>query len=112
MLRPQGPRSFREKFSGGDKMASHGPGKVQGDHPEIICAYASSALAAVFIRYVAGVAHPIYGHVVLALFALGGFLAAYLLIAGSRIEPAAKAANIIGAAVVSGICFAVVSYFL
>ena len=75
-------------------------------------AYASGAAAAIVIRYVASVAHPVFGHAVLALFAVLGVLAAYLLIARSGLDETQKAANIIGAAVVAGICFAIVSYLV
>jgi uncharacterized membrane protein YeiB len=81
--------------------------KVIADHQDILCAYASSALAAILIRYVASVRHPVYGHLLLALMAVCGILAAYLLIAQSKVEPNTKAANVIGAAIVAGICFAV-----
>ena len=59
-----------------------------------------------------GVAQPTFGHAALALIAVLGFLAAFLLIARADVEPGAKAANVMGAAVVSGICFAIVSEFL
>jgi hypothetical protein len=78
----------------------------------LLGAYASSALATVIIRYVAGVSEPSFYHVALALIAVLGFLAAFLLIARAGVEPGAKAANVIGAAVVSAICFAIVSEFL
>lgn len=84
--------------------------KAMAGHQDLICAYASGALAAMILRYVASVAHPVYDHVALALIAMCGILAAYLLIAQSKIAPEAKAANVIGASVVSGIFFAVVSY--
>jgi hypothetical protein len=78
----------------------------------LLGAYASSALATMIIRYVAGVTQPTFGHAALALIAVFGFLAAFLLIARADVEPGAKATNVIGAAVVSVICFAIVSEFL
>jgi hypothetical protein len=47
---------------------------------------------------------------VLALLAVVGFVTGFLLIARSSVEPAVKAATVMGAAVVSGLCFALVSY--
>jgi len=85
---------------------------VATDRTELIGAFASSALAAIIIRYVASVQHPVFGHVVLALLAVVGFVAAYLLIAASDTTPDTKAGIIIGSAVVAGICFAVVSYLV
>ncbi len=84
--------------------------KATSDHKYLIAAYVSSALATIAIRYVASVAHPSIAHVVLSLLAVVGFVAAYLLIARSSVEPGVKAGTVIGAAVVSGLCFAVVSY--
>ena len=78
------------------------------DHQDLICANASGTLAAMTLRYVASVPHLVYDHVPLALLAVLEILAAFLLIAQSKVQ--AKAANVIGAAVVAGICFAVVSY--
>ena len=85
---------------------------VTSDHTDLIGAFVSSALAAVVIRYVASVQHPVFGHLVLALFAVAGFLAAFLLIGRSKAALEVKAGSIVGAAVVSGICFAVVSYLV
>ena len=84
--------------------------KATSDHKDLVGAYVSSALATIVIRYVATVGHPSMVHVVLALLALVGFVAAYLLIARSSAEPGVKAGTVVGAAVVSGVCFALVSY--
>ncbi len=82
------------------------------ERQDVVLAYACGAVAAIVIRYVASIAHPAFGHAVLALFAVAGILAAYLLIARADLEPDMKAAHIIGAAVVAGICFSVVSYLV
>ena len=84
--------------------------KATTDHKDLLGAYASSALATIVIRYVASVGHPGIVHVVLALLAVVGFVSAFLLIARSSVEPAVKAGTVMGAAVVSGLCFALVSY--
>ena len=84
--------------------------KATTDHKDLLGAYASSALATIVIRYVASVGHPSIVHVVLALLAVVGFVSAFLLIARSGVEPAVKAGTVMGAAVVSGLCFALVSY--
>jgi hypothetical protein len=79
-------------------------------HQGVVCAYGSGALSVIIMRYAANVVHPTFGHAVLALFAVAGILAAYLLIAGSNLAPGQKAANIIGVAVVAGICPAIASF--
>jgi|GraSoiStandDraft_44_1057316.scaffolds.fasta_scaffold362153_1 hypothetical protein len=84
--------------------------KATTDHKDLLGAYASGALATILIRYVASVGHPGIVHVVLALLAVVGFVTGFLLIARSSVEPAVKAGTVIGAAVVSGLCFALVSY--
>jgi hypothetical protein len=85
---------------------------VATDRTELIAAFASSALAAIIIRYVASVQHPVFGHAVLALLAVMGFVAAYLLIAASDATPDAKAGIIVGNAVVAGSCFGVTSFLV
>ena len=84
--------------------------KATTDHKDLIGAYVSSALATIVIRYVASVGHPSFVHVVLALLAVVGFVGAFLLIARSSAEPAVKAGTVVGAAVISGLCFVLVSY--
>ena len=91
-------------------MAQEGLQKAVTDHKDLIGAYVSGALATVLIRYVATIGHPSIAHVVLALLAVVGFVSAFLLIARSSVEPAVKGGSVIGAAVVSGLCFAVVAY--
>jgi Flp pilus assembly protein TadB len=91
-------------------MVQELPQKATSDHKHLTAAYVSGALATIVIRYVASVGHPSIVHAVLALLALAGFVAAYLLIARSSAEPGVKAGTVVGAAVVSGVCFALVSY--
>ena len=79
---------------------------------DAIRAYACAAFAAVVIRYVASATHPTFSHSLFAVLAVGGIVAAYLLIARSRLDPDATAANIIAAAVLGGICFAITSYLV
>ena len=84
--------------------------KATTDHKHLLGAYVSGALSTIVIRYVASVGHPSFVHVVLALLAVVGFVGAFLLIARSSAEPAVKAGTVVGAAVVSGLCFVLVSY--
>ena len=84
--------------------------KATTDHKHLLGAYVSGALSTIVIRYVASVGHPSFVHVVLALLAVVGFVGAFLLIAQSSAEPAVKAGTVVGAAVVSGLCFVLVSY--
>ena len=84
--------------------------KATSDHKDLTAACVSGALATIVIRYVASVGHPSIIHAVLALLAVAGFVGAFLLIGRSSAEPAAKAGTVIAAAVVSGLCFALVSY--
>jgi hypothetical protein len=62
--------------------------------------------------YVASVEDPGIVEMILALIAMLGFLAAYLLVAQSSIEPDAKGGNVIAVAVVSAICFAIAADLL
>ena len=84
--------------------------KATSDHKDLLGAYVSGALATIVIRYVASVAHPSIVHMVLALLAVAGFVTAYLLIAQSSAEPGVKGGTVMGVAVASGLCFALVSY--
>jgi hypothetical protein len=79
------------------------------DHKYLRNAYISGAVAAIILRYVASVAKPGTVHAVLALIAVCGIVGAYLYVARADSEPGMKAANIVGAAVVAGVCFALVS---
>jgi len=85
--------------------------KATSDHKDLIAAYVSSALATIVIRYVTTIGHPSVVHMMLALLAVVGFVTAFLLIARSSVEPGVKAGTIVGAAVVSGLCFDLVAYF-
>ncbi len=82
------------------------------ERQDVVIAYACAAVAAIVMRYVASVAHPGAGYAVLALLAVVGIVAACLLIARARLEPEAAAANVIGAAVLGGICFAITSFLV
>jgi len=64
---------------------------VTSDHTHLISAFVSSGIAAIIIRYVASVQHPSFAHLVLALIAVAGFLAAYLAIGRSPAAPEMKA---------------------
>ena len=93
-------------------MARQQAQKPINERHDLIGAYVCSAVAAILIRYVASVGHPGSGHAVLALLAVAGVVAAYLLIARSDTDENQKAANIVGAAVIAGICFAIVSWLV
>jgi hypothetical protein len=83
--------------------------KAMSDHKHLTGAYVTGAAAAIIMRYVASVSGPGVIHLILALIAVGGIVGAYLFVARSEAEPGLKAATIVGAAVVSGIFFALVS---
>jgi hypothetical protein len=83
-----------------------------GEHQHVISAYACGALAAIILRYVASVAHPVFGHAILAVLAVVGIVAGYLLIARADLDENQRAGNIIGAVVVGGVCLAIVSYLV
>jgi hypothetical protein len=93
-------------------MAQNTVTKSLASHQDLVAAYIVGALSAIDIRYVASVSHPAVSHLILALFAVAGFLAAYLLIAQSQVDPATKGGTVIGVAVVAGMCFAIVSYLI
>ena len=84
--------------------------KATTDHKELTTAYVSAAVATVLIRYVASVDRPGIPHLILALIAVCGIVGAYLSIARSNASEQLKAGTVIGAAVVSGVCFALVSF--
>jgi hypothetical protein len=86
--------------------------KSSDDHKYLIGAVVSGALAAIVIRYVASVGHPGFVHAVLALLAVAGFVSAYLLVAKGNFNAEMTGVAIIGTALVSGICFAVVGYLV
>ncbi len=83
--------------------------KATTDHKDLTSAYISAAVAAIILRYVASVAKPGAVDVILALIAVCAIVAAYLFVARSKADGGVKAATIVGAAVVAGVCFALVS---
>ena len=86
--------------------------EATSDHKHLAGAYISGAVAAIIMRYVASVAKPGFLHLILALIAVCGIVGAYLFVARSNADPGLKAGTIVGAAVVSGLCFALVSLLL
>jgi hypothetical protein len=83
--------------------------KAMTDHKYLTRAYVSGAVAAILLRVAAGAATPSVFHVILALIAICAIVGAYLSVARSNADGGVKTANIVGAAVVSGVCFALVS---
>jgi hypothetical protein len=83
--------------------------KAMTDHKYLTRAYVSAALGAILMRVAAGAAKPSVFHVILALIAICAIVAAYLSVARSNADAGVKAANVVGAAVVAGVCFALVS---
>lgn len=83
--------------------------KATTDHKDLTSAYISAAVAAIILRYVASVAKPGLFEVILGLIAVGGIVAAYLFVARSNADGNLKAATIVGAAVVAGVFFELVS---
>jgi hypothetical protein len=83
--------------------------KAMTEHKHLMSAYVSGAVAAILMRFAASAAKPGIFHLILALIAVCAIVAAYLSIARSNADGGLKAANIVGAAVVSGLCFTLVS---
>ena len=83
--------------------------KAMTDHKYLTHAYIGAAVAAILIRYVASVGKPGMFDLILALIAVCAILVAYLSVARSNADASLKAGTIVGAAVVAGVCFYVVS---
>ena len=83
--------------------------KAMTDHKHLTSAYIGGAVAAILMRYAASVAKPGIFDLILALIAVCAIVVAYLSVARSNADGGLKAANIVGAAVVSGLCFSLVS---
>ena len=83
--------------------------KAMTDHKYLTRAYIGGVVAAILMRFAASAAKPGILHLILALIAVCAIVGAYLSIARSNGDGGLKAANIVGAAVVSGLCFALVS---
>ena len=83
--------------------------KAMTDHKHLTRAYVSGALGAILLRVVSGAANPGVLHVILALIAICAIVGAYLCVARSNVDGGVKAANIVGVAVLAGVCFALVS---
>jgi hypothetical protein len=58
---------------GGSAVTEQRFQRSMSEHQDVIGAYASSALAAIIMRYVASAPHPAFGHAVLALLPWPGF---------------------------------------
>ena len=83
--------------------------KAMTDHKYLTRAYIGGAVAAILMRFAASAAKPSILHLILALIAVCAIVGAYLSIARSNADGGLKAANIVGAAVVALVCFALVS---
>jgi hypothetical protein len=83
--------------------------KATTDHRDLTSACGSAAVAGIVLRYVTSVAKPGGLEVLLALIAVCALVGAYLFVARSKADGAVKAATVVGAAVVGGIGFALVS---
>ena len=83
--------------------------KATTDHKDLTTACVCAAVAGIILRYVASVTKPSGLHVILALIAVGALLATYLSVARSKADGGVKAGAVVGAAVVGGICFTLVS---
>ncbi len=86
--------------------------KAMTDHRHLTGAYISGAVAAIIMRYAASASSPGIVHAVLALIAVAGIVGAYLCVARSNAEEGVKAVTIVGAAVVGGVFFVLVSLLL
>ena len=75
------------------------------DHKYLTRAYIGGAVAAILMRFAASAGKPGVLHLILALIAVCAIVGAYLSVARSNADGGLKAANIVGAAVVSGVCF-------
>jgi hypothetical protein len=83
--------------------------KATTDHKDLASAYVAGAVSAIILRYVASLAKPGIVDLLLVLIAMCGIVAAYLFVARSNADAELKAATIVGAAIVAGVCFALVS---
>jgi hypothetical protein len=83
--------------------------KATTEHRDLTSACVSAAVAGIVLRYVTSVAKPGGVEVVLALIAVCALVGAYLFVARSKAEGGVKAATVVGAAIIGGVCFAVVS---
>jgi hypothetical protein len=92
-----------------ETMVQRLPDKAMTVHKHLASAYLSGALGAILLRLAAGAAKPGVLHVILGLIAIGAIVGAYLSVARSSADGSVMAANIVGIAVLAGVCFALVS---
>ena len=79
--------------------------KAMTEHGDLIGVVIAGIVAAILMRYVTAVAQPAAIHALLAVAAVGAIVCAYLLLGRSKADPEWKLATVIGAAVVSALCF-------
>jgi FtsH-binding integral membrane protein len=86
--------------------------KATSEYKDLTSAAACAAAAGILLGYVAGVAKPGGGHLLLALVALAAIVWAYMLVGRSQAEAEWKAGTIIGSGVIGLICLLLVSALL
>ena len=79
--------------------------KAMTEHRDLIGVVIAGLVAAILMRYVTAVAHPAAIHALLAMVAVAAIVWAYLLLGRSKADPEWKLATVVGAAVVSALCF-------
>jgi hypothetical protein len=80
------------------------------EHKDLLTACISAGIAAILMAYVVTVQKPAAFHLILALASVGAITWAYLLVGRSSATSEQKAGAIVGAAIVAGICFEIVTY--
>ena len=83
--------------------------KATTDHKDLTGVFISAIVAAIIMRYVTAVTGPGAVHAVLAVVAVGAIVCAFVLLAKSKATAEWKLLALVGAAVVSGLCFALLT---
>jgi hypothetical protein len=86
--------------------------KAMTEHRDLTGVFIAGIIAAVLMRYVTAVATPAAIHAVLAVVAAGAIVCAYLLLARSKVSPEWKLVAAVAAAVVSAVCFRLLSMLM
>ena len=79
--------------------------KAMTEHRDLIGVVIAGIVAAILMRYVTAVAQAAAIHALLAVVAVGAIVCGYLLLGRSKATPEWKLATVVGAAVVSALCF-------
>jgi hypothetical protein len=75
------------------------------EHRDLVGVFIAGIVAAILLRYVTAVAHPVAAHALLALVAVGAIVCGYLLLGRSKAETEWKLGTVAATAIGAGVVY-------